>query len=130
MSFVSYAQNFEDLMLWCALGHIKNGFYIDIGALSPNFDTVTKAFYERGWRGINIEPNQKYLTDLNEFRPEDTNIGVAISDHSGPVKFHILENPGLSTMDSEVARTHSQNGMPSQVIETEAKTVSEIWKEY
>ena len=32
MSFISYAQNFEDVMLWRALKHISEGFYIDIGA--------------------------------------------------------------------------------------------------
>ena len=32
MSFISYAQNFEDVMLWRALKHVENGFYIDVGA--------------------------------------------------------------------------------------------------
>ena len=54
--FVSYAQNYEDVILWRALKHIKNGFYVDCGAYDPNRDSVTRAFYERGWRGINIEP--------------------------------------------------------------------------
>jgi hypothetical protein len=47
MSFVSYAQNFEDVMLWRALRDIKGGFYIDVGANSPGMDSVTKAFYDR-----------------------------------------------------------------------------------
>ena len=54
--FVSYAQNFEDVILWRALHDVTPGFYIDIGANSPTIDSVTKAFYERGWRGINVEP--------------------------------------------------------------------------
>jgi hypothetical protein len=40
----SYAQNFEDVMLWRALGHIENGFYIDIGAFDPSVDSVGKGF--------------------------------------------------------------------------------------
>ena len=36
MSMISYAQNFEDVMLWRALGHIDNGFYIDVGANDPH----------------------------------------------------------------------------------------------
>src|SRR5215470_12416094 len=55
MSFISYAQNYEDVMLWRALKHIDQGFYIDVGANDPDIDSVTKAFYERGWRGINVE---------------------------------------------------------------------------
>ncbi len=56
-AFTSYAQNFEDVMLWRALRHIDQGYYIDVGAWSPELDSVTKAFYEHGWHGINVEPN-------------------------------------------------------------------------
>ena len=42
--FKSYAQNFEDLMLYRALGHLERGFYIDIGAQHPKIDSVSKAF--------------------------------------------------------------------------------------
>ena len=43
--FVSYAQNFEDVMLWRALKHVENGYYVDIGAQDPVFDSVSLAFY-------------------------------------------------------------------------------------
>ena len=46
LSFTSYAQNFEDVLLWRALRGIKNGFYIDIGAYAPDDDSVTRAFYD------------------------------------------------------------------------------------
>ena len=42
MNFISYSQNLEDVMLWRALKHIENGFYIDVGAGSPTVDSVTK----------------------------------------------------------------------------------------
>lgn len=58
MSFVSYAQNFEDVMLNRCFGKQKTGFYIDIGAAWPQVDSVTHAFYLKGWRGINVEPNR------------------------------------------------------------------------
>lgn len=56
MTFISYAQNYEDVMLHRALKGVEKGFYIDVGANDPVQYSVTKAFYERGWRGINIEP--------------------------------------------------------------------------
>jgi hypothetical protein len=55
-AFVSYAQNFEDVMLWRALRSLESGFYIDVGANDPTIDSVTKAFYASRWHGINIEP--------------------------------------------------------------------------
>ena len=62
MTFVSYAQNFEDVLLWRALGHIKNGVYIDVGANSHVEQSVTKVFYDAGWSGINIEPLPSFVT--------------------------------------------------------------------
>ena len=35
MTFVSYAQNGEDVVLWRALSHVENGFYVDVGAADP-----------------------------------------------------------------------------------------------
>jgi hypothetical protein len=44
LTFVSYAQNFEDVLLWRALRQVRNGFYIDVGAAHPDIDSVTRAF--------------------------------------------------------------------------------------
>jgi hypothetical protein len=50
MIFTSYAQNFEDVLLWAALKDVNSGFYIDIGVQDPEKDSVSLAFYEKGWR--------------------------------------------------------------------------------
>lgn len=129
MTFVSYAQNFEDVMLWRALGHVEKGFYIDVGAFSPDIESVTRAFYDRGWRGINIEPNPKYLAELNTRRPEDKNLGVAVSDVDGTATLHVMEDPGLTTVQPEIAKTHQETGLSSEVIEVTLLTLSTIWQE-
>jgi peptide methionine sulfoxide reductase MsrB len=56
---ISYAQNFEDIILWRALKNIKNGFYVDVGAGDPVNHSVTKWFYDQGWSGVNIKPNEQ-----------------------------------------------------------------------
>ncbi|HTD03693.1 FkbM family methyltransferase, partial [Undibacterium sp.] len=88
MTFISYAQNFEDVMLWRALKHVPNGFYIDVGANDPEIDSVTLAFYQRGWRGLNIEPMRQYHQRLLAQRPEDINLPVAVSDRAGQMHFY------------------------------------------
>jgi hypothetical protein len=35
MPFISYAQNYEDVMLWRALRDVEKGFYVDVGAADP-----------------------------------------------------------------------------------------------
>ncbi len=52
---VSYAQNFEDFRLWRALSTVDRGCYVDIGAGHPYDMSVTRLFYEHGWRGVNVE---------------------------------------------------------------------------
>ena len=108
MTFVSYAQNFEDVMLWRALGHISRGFYLDVGAAWPDEDSVTKAFYDRGWRGINVEPNPAFHQRLVNERPEDTNLMVAVSDHAGLLSMSFIEDTGLSTLHDSIADKHAE----------------------
>jgi hypothetical protein len=47
MTFISYAQNYEDVVLHRALSDVQRGFYVDVGAQDPIADSVTRAFYER-----------------------------------------------------------------------------------
>ena len=75
--FISYAQNMEDVLLWRCFKDLENGTYIDVGANDPSEDSVTKAFYDRGWSGINIEPIQRHHDDLTAQRPRDINLRVA-----------------------------------------------------
>ena len=35
MPFISYAQNYEDVILWRALRDVEQGFYVDVGAADP-----------------------------------------------------------------------------------------------
>ncbi|HEY5892371.1 MAG TPA: FkbM family methyltransferase [Chthoniobacterales bacterium] len=109
--FVTYAQNFEDVILWRALKDVTNGFYIDVGANSPLNDSVTRAFYERGWRGINIEADVEWLAQLQSERARDINIHAFASNKSGLTAFfHIPKEPGLSTFDPLIAENHRAAG--------------------
>jgi FkbM family methyltransferase len=130
MSIISYAQNFEDVMLWRALKHIKNGHYIDAGAWSPDMDSVTKLFYEHGWHGINIEPNPKFHSQLMKKRPNDINLCVAVSNKTGSLEMNFINNPGLSTLDDDIAQKHRDNGWEITKHLVEVTTLSEIWRMY
>lgn len=130
MTFVSYSQNFEDVMLWRALKHIERGFYIDVGAFSPDVDSVTRAFSERGWRGINIEPNPDYLAQLKARRPHDVNLGIALSDAEGMARLKIVGDTGLTTTEADIADMHAEAGWPVRSIDVPARTLAAVWNEY
>jgi FkbM family methyltransferase len=110
MTFISYAQNFEDVMLWRALSHIKTGFYIDIGAQDPIVDSVSLAFYERGWRGINVEPTAHYSELLRKHRPRDVILQAAVGDTQAVGRFFEISQTGISTADSLIAKRHQESG--------------------
>jgi len=110
MSFVSYAQNFEDVMLWRALKHIEKGFYVDVGAQHPVIDSVSKAFYERGWRGIHIEPVPQYAELLRKDRPDETVLQVALADTEGTLELNVIPDTGISTFVDVYAQRHEAEG--------------------
>ena len=110
MNFISYAQNFEDIMLWRALKHVEKGFYIDIGAQDPVVDSVSMGFYEQGWRGVNVEPTKQYSQKLRTARPDEVIIQSAIGKNKGEIEFYEIPDTGLSTADSEIAQRHEVNG--------------------
>lgn len=130
MTFISYAQNFEDVMLWRGLKHIENGFYIDVGAWWPETDSVTKAFYNHGWSGINIEPDFTAYSRLICERPRDINLRIAISDYNGGADIYIIKGTGLSTLRNDIAEKHLDEGYVETKIRTEVRTLKDIWKDY
>lgn len=100
---ISYAQNFEDVLLFRCFGKLPDGFYVDIGAFDPLIDSVTKVFYDQGWSGINVEPGP-LIEHLRRDRPRDINLAIAISDAEGEADFwEHTGGPGTSTLCADVA---------------------------
>ena len=128
-TFVSYAQNSEDVLLWRALGHISDGHYIDVGACDPVEYSVTKAFYDRGWSGINVEPVDEYVKRLVEMRPRDVTVQAAASDFDGTAKFHVAQHTGLSSLLEERVAEMSDRGFVVEETEVEVRRLDAIVSE-
>jgi FkbM family methyltransferase len=79
----SFASNFEDVLLDRAFGTQCAGFYIDVGAYDPVDHSVTHHFHEKGWRGINIEPNPAPFERLRDVRVRDVNLNIGLSNREG-----------------------------------------------
>jgi FkbM family methyltransferase len=108
---VSYAQNFEDILLERALPH-SDGFFIDVGANDPVFHSVTKRFSDRGWRGINVEPNPALCDRLRAERPRDLTLNTGVSDIPGILTFfEVPECHGWSTFLPEAASSYRRKGV-------------------
>ncbi len=102
--FISYAQNYEDVLLQRVFERKDDGFYVDIGAYHPTIASVTKALYDRGWNGINLEPGDVF-EELRAARPRDVNLRMAVLDRTGEATFLQQDRePGASrVLDAEPA---------------------------
>jgi FkbM family methyltransferase len=127
---ISYAQNFEDVMLWRALGHVTNGFYIDIGAQEPVVDSVSLAFYERGWRGVHVEPSPMFAEKLRQARPDETVIQAAVDSNKSLIKFYEFPETGWSTGEAEIAQEHQAAGLSFREIEVPSLTLASLLDRY
>ena len=130
MSFTSYSQNGEDVLLWRALRDVEAGFYVDVGAADPTEFSVTRGFYDRGWHGLNCEPAAHYVRELLAQRPRDVTLPVAVGRAPGHLAFHAIAGTGLSTLDPAVAAGHAEGGWRVERQEVEVRTLAALLAEH
>lgn len=108
---MSYAQNREDVVLYRALSHITQGRYLDVGANDPTVDSVTKAFHDRGWRGMSIDPIEAYAQAHRDSRDGDIVVQAAVTDADvDEIELHMVPDTGLSSLRSDVADAYLESG--------------------
>jgi hypothetical protein len=108
---VSYAQNLEDVVLNRVFQEVNNGCYIDVGAHHPLHDSVTKYFYDKGWRGININ--------------------CAVADYSGQTTFYEVPGTGLSSLlKPDVNGFYAFLGTQVKEFEIAVRTLTDILDEH
>ncbi len=112
---ISYAQNFEDVLLARALRGVEAGFYVDVGANDPVEDSVTKHFHEAGWRGINIEPSPVVFERLKQDRPRDVNLDCVAGASDGEAVFYEAATRGWSTSDPKLGASYVERDIARPV---------------
>lgn len=132
---IYYAQNREDLILEAFFPDLKKGFYVDVGACHPDVASVTKRFYLKGWRGINIEPQANLFGLFETERKRDINLNIGISSKEGEIVLRsYTNNQGRSTMSSELQGiyTKGKSDNTDEFVDTKVKvlTLASIFKKY
>ena len=108
----------------------KMGFYIDVGAHLPRADSVTLAFYERGWSGINVEPAQAPFDALVAGRPRDRNLRLCCGECPGVAPFYVIPDTGLSTLEIGLVESHARIGFAHAIDEIEIVPLAEICRRH
>ena len=127
---ISYAQNFEDVMLHRVFRDRSQGFYIDVGAYDPVMESVTKFFYDQGWSGINIEPNAWFYDKLVLDRPRDINLKLAVADTEESRTLYVFEQYGISTFDKSNRDRFVGHGYEAEERTVDVTTLAAICQKY
>ena len=126
-AFVSFSTNYEDVVLRRLFRGRTSGFFVDVGAQHPFFGNDFYGLYARGWSGISIEPNPAYFALLQEHRPRDRNLQLALSEVAGQdlVFFEVVDT-GLSTCDEAQAAACLAKGYTVERHDVRSSTLRDV----
>jgi FkbM family methyltransferase len=126
-----WSQYGEDIVISWLFLHKYNGFFVDIGAYHPKKISNTYWFYERGWRGINIEPNLDALKEFELQRPEDINVNAGVYNKEGLLTLYKFNHSYLNTLDAEVGEQRIKDGEASiEKIDVKVERLETILDKY
>jgi FkbM family methyltransferase len=114
----TFSQEGEDLLIARLLGLEEGrlpGFYVDVGAHDPERYSNTMFFYQRGWRGINIDPAPGTAAKFARARPRDVNVEVAVAENDGKIQYAMFNHAALNGCDQSLAA--SRDGKDGHRIE-------------
>ena len=124
---LSYTQNLEDYHLSLAFAGQETGFYVDVGAGHPVADNVSFWFYERGWRGVVVEPQPELAALYARLRPRDVVVPALVGRESGAIDFHLVERlHGFSTTVETFARQAGTFGASYKTVRMPVMTLAEL----
>jgi FkbM family methyltransferase len=108
-SFVA-PQEGENIILERIFAKKTKGFYVDVGAHHPVRFSNTLNLYQKGWSGINIEPNQETIKAFKKMRPRDINLSIAISSMKNACNYYKFKEPALNTTDINIVKMRERQG--------------------
>ena len=124
---LSYSQNLEDYHLSLAFAGQTTGTYIDIGAGHPIADNVSFWFYERGWRGIVVEPQPELAALYERLRPRDIVVCGLVGRECGQIDFHVVDRlHGLSTTREDIAQKIKTFGVDYRTLRATVTTLAQL----
>ncbi len=125
------SQTGEDLILETLMPQKRNGFFVDVGANHPIKFNNTFLFHNKGWTGINIEPNPSKINLFKILRRNDMNINMGVGLEKSEMDFYVLKPSTLSTFDKKSADEYQKMGhVLHKTIKVPIIPLSEILNSY
>lgn len=137
-SKTSWAQQGEDLIidfLFTQFIKCKMPAYLDFGANHPFHLSNTYYFYQKGSRGVNVEPDPSLIKSFQKKRANDVNLNTGVGKEKGNFDFYVMSSPTLNTFSKEMAEEYTRSshyGNPAikEIINVPVVTANEILEKY
>jgi FkbM family methyltransferase len=125
-----YGQEGEDVIINRIMSN-TDGFFVDVGAYHPVHFSTTKYFYDKGWKGMNIEPNPKALPVFEKHRPKDINLNLGVSLQNASLTYYTFAEPAYNTFSENQALERERAGISvKEEIAVETKTLEKIFDDH
>jgi FkbM family methyltransferase len=129
---ISYSQSGEDLILAFIFKSLTMPkiTYLDIGAYDPIELSNTYYFYQKGNRGVCIEPNPQLHKKIKRQRPEDICLNIGIGPKKGQAKLYLRQFAALSGFkDKNPKLSDGKENKDLKIVglnQVEIKTINEV----
>jgi FkbM family methyltransferase len=100
-----------------------------VGAADPVNHSVTKHFYDCGWRGINVDPSPGWFELLCQHRPDEINLHAGAGRSEGVLTLYEGPpgHPGGATFSERQAKAYeAELGRPLDTVEVPITTLARI----
>ena len=95
-----FSQFGEDAVLWTYLQGKPPGFYVDVGCHHPfRYSNTALLSIAKGWRGINIDVDQRAIDLFNSYRPNDINVCAAVGRVAGEMEVTFFDDGAVNSLD-------------------------------
>ncbi len=124
---LSYARGGLDLVLQEIFGNKTNGSYLDIGCYDPIYDSNTFRLYQKGWHGVVVDPNSRFRSRFEAYRPKDIFLNNIVSSSNEELTYYSFQEPGYdqaNTISSEAKDLAMNRFGLKEPLENKIKSIS------
>lgn len=108
------------------------GFYVDVGAHHPVRYSNTYYFYQRGWRGINIDAMPGSMEAFARLRPGDINLELGVAEDRAILSYYRFKEPAVNAFclsQERLAELTASFGLVDK-LEIDAVPLAEILRDH
>ena len=125
-SKTSFSISGVDLIIERIFSKMTKGIYLDIGCNHPIKYNNTYLLHQKGWRGINVDVDQKLINQFNLLRKEDHNVHSLITSRDGEEKefYFYHDKSAINTISKELV--DNRENKPKEIRKLKGLSINTI----